>query len=711
MSATDETPEVSVEAVLPRQAHRARRRSFRFRDEHYALVAIVTFFCALATHWLLLDAAPPSWDEAAYLDASLKLHDALTERGIAGYVREFAFTPTSKAPLIAVLPAPLYLIAGRDYSTARYLLVFCLAILLCAAFAIANRLWSTRVGLLTAAILGSMPLVYGLSHWFLVELPMAALVTTVIWLVLYSHHFERRWAVVVLGTLSGLGLLLKVLYPVYAALPIAVAAWRAKRLGKWRPSLLAEFLVPSAVVALPWYSLHWQRVLQHAADSSFGDIAAQYGSADVFSLSAIGAYLGSLLHSISFYYAGASAVLVLLTLALPAPPDHNGRGSFRHRTVLMMGWLAPIMIFVLGKNKDIRFIAPFLPPVAILIAVGLDQTLNRIRRHRALATAAFLIYPLFAAGATSLGYMRSPLAYLRHPVTESWPHLEILRTIVSSDGGGGRDRKPLVILGTDRERLNHENLRLAATQGRYAVEFGTTAWKKDVGALLSQLPLASAFLHVTGHAHLEPSLSNSRYHEEVVSAVRSSPRFVPLTPRQLPDGSTLHIYLNRFANRFEESKLQAAAFIPSGASEPGTIANVTFGGMVALTGIGLRTNGNALTVDYRWTALKPADRDYICFTHVLDESGKPVGYLDHSIANGTPPMRTWAKGDRVIESVTIPFKATAGKPIRLLVGLYFPPTGDRLQVGAGPVVDGDPATTEHDNTAVSLLLKPAMQNP
>src|SRR4051794_22534390 len=85
-----------------------------YRSEICAALVSVCFV-ALTFTWIFLDHSPANWDDAWYLTNSLVLFDALADRGVGGYVRQFfTILGGAKAPLITALPTPVYLIFGRN---------------------------------------------------------------------------------------------------------------------------------------------------------------------------------------------------------------------------------------------------------------------------------------------------------------------------------------------------------------------------------------------------------------------------------------------------------------------------------------------------------------------------------------------------------------------------------------------------------------------
>src|SRR3989442_15345967 len=84
------------------------------RRHRIAFAALTFFFLGTTFLWLRLDRSPPSWDDGYYLTNSLVMYDALADGGLLGYAKKSLTVIATKPPLIALLPTPVYLIAGRD---------------------------------------------------------------------------------------------------------------------------------------------------------------------------------------------------------------------------------------------------------------------------------------------------------------------------------------------------------------------------------------------------------------------------------------------------------------------------------------------------------------------------------------------------------------------------------------------------------------------
>ena len=311
------------------------------------------------------------------------------------------------------------------------------------------------------------------------------------------------------------------------------------------------------------------------------------------------------------------------------------------RPALLIAWLLPFAIFVFGGNKDVRYIAPVLPAAALALAWLLDSILPRTPLGTATG-AAILAFPMLQMLAVSFGvpYDSSVGGYARRFSPEDWHHDEILKLIAAN---GGR----ALLVGADRAALNANNLELAATALQLPVAVETTAHEKDLEALKQRLAQASFFLYKEGGEPESPAFNP--YIDDLVRSVSDDREFQRIPyDRRFPDGGIARIYKNMRPGR----SLQTAQFVKGGSPNADEFA-IDFGGVLALTGFSAVTSASETTVRLRWRCLRSPDREYWCFTHLIDRSNRIVAQLDHRLLGGQPPLRTWRAGDSGEEEIRL----------------------------------------------------------
>jgi 4-amino-4-deoxy-L-arabinose transferase-like glycosyltransferase len=122
------------------------------------LLALLTALFATTTLvWLYVDRTPPNWDDAWYLTNSLTVYDALTHDDLVGYLTKVESAFTFRAPLIAMLPTPFYLVLGRHWHAAYLVNIGSMILLFAAVYDLARRWWNNRAGVFAVLIVGTMP--------------------------------------------------------------------------------------------------------------------------------------------------------------------------------------------------------------------------------------------------------------------------------------------------------------------------------------------------------------------------------------------------------------------------------------------------------------------------------------------------------------------------------------------------------------------------
>ena len=628
-------------------------------------------FAASTLLWVALDRTPPNWDDAWYLTNSLTVYDALADGGVAGYLTKLNSVFGFKAPLIAALPTPFYLLLGRYWHAAYLVNIVSMWILFAALYRIAQRWWNSRAAVFAIVIAGTMPLLYGLARWYMVEYVLTALLTVAVGVLIESDRLTRDRLVVLFGAVCGFGLLLKISFPVYI-LPLFLCIWLTSRC-RLRSLLLTA--LPCLMVALPWYAGHLRPTLAFALHAGFGAQAAIYGTGPILSIHTIATYLSQVAaNGVSYYFC-----LLAVLLSLWAVFRHRERllpsAAKQPATQLLLAWLLPFALFVFGANKDVRFIAPVLPAAALVLAWLLDFTLPRTRSGVAAGTV-LLAFPILQMFAVSFGipYQAAGGGYARRFSREPWPHDEIL-TLITANSSLRHGEKATLLVGADRAAFNANNVELAVVALQLPFNVETTAHEKNLDTLRQRLAQASFFLYKEGGEPESPVFNP--YVGDLVQSVADTRRFQKIPyDRSLPDGGMARIYKNLASGK----RPVEGQFVKGGSPNPEEFA-VDFGGILALTGFSVVTTGNETAVKLRWRCLNPPDREYWCFTHLIDASNRIVTQLDHRLLGGEPPLRGWRSGDGGEEDIRLRLPAAfPAVGLRLRFGIYDPLSGERLHV-------------------------------
>ncbi|MDD5658155.1 MAG: glycosyltransferase family 39 protein [Elusimicrobia bacterium] len=390
----------------------------------------------------------PAFDDAWYLEVSFRIHQALKHdlwSAAQAYVDAFRI----KAPLISVLPLPLYALFGTGERVALWVNELAFALTMYFVFRIGRRLYGEKAGLAASMAASLMPLLYGLSRVYLVETVLTCLVTASVWAIIDAPDREP-YRTIIRGTFLGLGLLTKSLFPLYLLGP----AWlRRRELIRNAGRTLAIGLA----LAATWYAFNLPYVVGFGWSAGFGRIASDYHGAAGW-LSGPIIFLGNFgRDALSWPYAVCAALLAASAwLAC-------GRGFVwtRAESLLAAWFLVPALVLVLGVNKDVRFIAPALPALAVALGAA-AASLTATPRRTALLSL-LLLPPAAVFAAQTFGIPnRAALAHNGAPARAEAFDREAAVSAVA------RNARPdsVIAVGVEHPGFNANNLScLAAAQG------------------------------------------------------------------------------------------------------------------------------------------------------------------------------------------------------------------------------------------------------
>lgn len=432
----------------------------------YGLVAvfIALFSIGSASFWIFKNNLPPPWDQASYLEGSVYLYQSLTDKGLASFLIDTTIVLGSKAPLITILPVPLYLLFGSSYHTALMVNLIFMVIFYIFFYKLVTLIFDYKVALTSTVIVSTMPLFYGLARYFFVEFGLMTIVVIWMYLILKTKNLSNTKYLFLLGVISGLGMLMKFHFLMFVTGPLLIILWQSwEKIGSKLINFrnIAIFCVPALAIAAPWYFRNILTVLWKAKRATNPELLGNL-------------YYGPPLSSGNIYLSGIDfinfvispywlCVLFILTAIFVYK-----RKRFKFNYFLPSWFILPFLVLYLGPNKDYRLMLPLLPPVAILIAWLLGQIAGK-KQYLFLVVA--MVFPLAIFLNTSFFNAKiirnkisvGPLIfadlkigeYVQVPRDEIWPVDKILEFIAARDGSNIKK----VVLASENETININTFR------------------------------------------------------------------------------------------------------------------------------------------------------------------------------------------------------------------------------------------------------------
>jgi Dolichyl-phosphate-mannose-protein mannosyltransferase/LmeA-like phospholipid-binding len=365
------------------------------------LAAWWLFLGLINLYWLNRDTVPPDWDPAKHLTSSLRYYHALQDPGIFKNRLTALLNVDDYYPPLAPLAASLfYFVLPSDSDTATWVLnQLFLGLLLIATYRLGLRMYTPETGGLAAMAVTSFPIITIQSRTYMLDLPVTAMTALGMYALLRTENFRHRGASILFGVIAGLATLTKWTFLFFILLPLTYALAKAvkaeDRLTRLKNSL-AVFSV-WGLVGLPWFLAHFSSLI--FTSIKFGYTAGvRKGDPEIFTM-------GSLL-----YYATLLPMQVLLPwiVCFLIGLVFYFRHEVKRNPLLILWILGGYAILTLLRNKDGRFILPFIPAVALIATGWLVRFDWSVRIKR----SAWILLGLYSVGVA---------LYMNPPRLDVWP--------------------------------------------------------------------------------------------------------------------------------------------------------------------------------------------------------------------------------------------------------------------------------------------------
>ncbi|MGB3757855.1 MAG: glycosyltransferase family 39 protein [Rivularia sp. (in: cyanobacteria)] len=407
--------------------------------------------------WFFFDKSIPSWDQADYLTGSLNYLQALQNPDLLNgeWWHNLWLLSSKIPPFTYIFTAFIQHIYGKGYDQATLVMVVFSAVLILSVYGLGKILFSDTVGLWAAALCQVMPGLYRYRIEFLLDYPLAAVVTLsffclTLW---FFSNFTSSPSLplspspplsraIFFGLSFGLALMVKQTALFFLITPIIWVVITSIRKGLWGRllQLIGAFCLSTFIFGW-WYRANWLLILTSGKRATV-DSAIAEGEAPLNSLEAWTFYWHQLPSQLS---------LPLLLVPIFALLLYWGKAKEKRKEreglelSIALKWLA---IFVIGAyflsslnpNKDYRYVLPYLPVLSVFLAYGLTRFQSslgkRIRWGTFGLTILLMLLNLFPIGGIPGNWITTALSdkVQHHPYLKAkLPHSQVVNQIIQTE--------------------------------------------------------------------------------------------------------------------------------------------------------------------------------------------------------------------------------------------------------------------------------------
>jgi 4-amino-4-deoxy-L-arabinose transferase-like glycosyltransferase len=685
----------SIQKHLFANSRRQNRnvRDFGVKRAPFVVLLGVVLLSVISHRWIARHFAtvPPPWDQSLYLYMAFKYWNSLMEGGLPALVHSWLHLIVDRGTLFPLSTLASFLVFGPTLQAAYATNAIYLGVMLVAVYKTARWLgggW--RVGLLAAFICATTPAVINYSRDYLLDFPMAALITAALYTLLRSDLFRERRYCLGFGVWVGLALLAKPMAAAYLA-PLALyPALVASALPERRRGLLGSLGLAGvgfALVAAPWYSANVGHALANLVSAGFGggSVAYRDGGEGILTWNNVSYYPRFVLA----YGLGFPYTILGLGLASRAGITTWRRGprigpqvwvSLARPTAIIVIWLLTMyVVLTVTPNKNFeRYTVALLPALAVLAASWI-HALPSVA-WRTVVTIVALLMGLFNYWALTFGIAALPRDVQWHGMTvlsqehylnrwfpyhERWPLDDALAALASQVPAVRGTRATIYVL-PNHGMVNALSLMARAEGKRYPFSFTS----HDEKVFDRDRIKSFEFVITKTGADQGPGFANVGYEEARQAFAEVKPSFTLLQQLRLPDGSYLELFKRRSP---------ALAMNP----RPQHPTRIVYGGAIELLGYDFERipeNVDRYAITYYWKCVGPIGADYSVFVHLArTDDARVVAWQDHRLLEGAYPASRWRPGEIFSEQYHLRLEKGV---YQLRIGLYRPAmrTGDPRSV-------------------------------
>ena len=398
-----------------------KKTLYRYRYEILLLV-LWTFYAINNYHWIGLDSNAITFDNVHHARVTILIRNLLEYLNTPGadfhlkinkVVALLKDTPFGWSPFIHSLTAWSYLILPLHpdiFFHMRFFNIVYLFIFLSSIYLIGKEIHSPLAGFLATILLGLYPAVFGFSHFFGLDLPLATIVSLLFYLLLLTRNFSRPGASLLFGVIFGLSLLIKLKGAIFLLGPLIYIffAQLMKKENKRKFLLHATLAIAiTCCLALIWWHkiFSWPEFIELQNHIFTQDINSDYHQR-----SALGEwtfYSAEIFLNISLIF--FVFFLFGLIFFLRKIFEKN-RYVYKNYLFILLWLVIPYIIFSLFRTKSFRYMLPAFGAISLISAIGWLE--SPIQKNIKKATVVVLIiFGMLQFFKVSYGYPRLGFHY------------------------------------------------------------------------------------------------------------------------------------------------------------------------------------------------------------------------------------------------------------------------------------------------------------
>ncbi|MFH1827369.1 MAG: glycosyltransferase family 39 protein [bacterium] len=329
----------------------------------YLLISLVLFHVVFNLIWIILNNQPPTWDAAYHTTLSFQMYSFAKEAMLGLKIKEFLLISNYYPPFTHIFGTFLITILGYSYKILQFSGTIFFSIALVFIYLYTKELFkSERIAFFSAFFYSFFILVFQQSKFHMLDIPLTALVFMSLFFLLKSNNLTNRKFSLFFFIFAGLAFLTKWYAVIFIMLPfIYCFSGLFKRNVEYK-KILKNILIGLTlflIITLPWYVVNLKFLISSLLITSTPELS------DPQNLFSLNNFLFYLKQTIMFQTSSIGFIFFMVSLYLLLKNKSN-----KNLQMVIFTLIFTYIIFTIIGNKNIRFLIPLMPFVAMIMGYG-----------------------------------------------------------------------------------------------------------------------------------------------------------------------------------------------------------------------------------------------------------------------------------------------------------------------------------------------------
>ncbi len=353
----------------------------------YYLLGLIIFHIVFNTIWIILNNQPPTWDSGLHTVKSFEMFKSF---------KDLLTISTYYPPFVHFIGSILVLIVGYSFKSTQITGTLFLSVALIYIYLYSKELFKNpKIAFFSSLFFSFFITIYEQSRYHMLDIPLTAMVFGSLYYLEKSNNLVNERFNLLFFLFFALATLTKWYAFIFILIPVLFKIFKIFKEAIYKKINIKNLffgLLIFLILILPWYLVNLKSLLTIAIYTSTAELADPQR---LFSIENL-LFYKKLIIMFQTSFLGFIFFITSLVLFI--------KHSLKWRSLLLISILFIFLVFTMISNKNIRYIIPMMPFIAMIMAFGADWILERRKFLNTFLLSTTLSYLVISYFILSFGF-------------------------------------------------------------------------------------------------------------------------------------------------------------------------------------------------------------------------------------------------------------------------------------------------------------------